>query len=209
MDGHTSFQKLTSTAPSHLLHIESQTKHMDNLGVVSCTTQVPIKFLCAAHIRASHMMCLVKVHRTPLSQRIKPPTACCMCLQVSQRPAQGTQQWVPQAQAPPAQPQWGAQQPPQPSQGSWPQQPHQQQSGYGAQHNDQTGLFPPAPAYGAVSQGQGQGGAAAYPGHGPPQVFTPQAPAAAPAGPPPPPSHVSLRCIVMWFPLTGTCFCAS
>ncbi len=110
-------------------------------------------------------------------------------LQVAQRPAQGTQQWNPQPQAPPAQPQWGSQQPPAPAQGGWPQQPHQQQSGYASQQHDQAGLFPPAPAYAGMSQGQGAAGG--YPSHGPPQVFVPQAPAASSAGPPPPPSHVS------------------
>ncbi|KAL0027638.1 hypothetical protein WJX79_004520 [Trebouxia sp. C0005] len=106
---------------------------------------------------------------------------------VAQRPAQGTQQWNQQPQAPPAQPQWASQQPPAPSQGGWPQQSHQQQSGYASQQHDQAGLFPPAPAYAGMSQGQGAAGG--YPSHGTPQVFIPQAPAASSAGPPPPPSH--------------------
>ena len=110
-------------------------------------------------------------------------------IQVAQRPAQGTQQWNQQPQAPPAQPQWASQQPPAPSQGGWPQQSHQQQSGYASQQHDQAGLFPPAPAYAGMSQGQGAAGG--YPSHGTPQVFIPQAPAASSAGPPPPPSHVS------------------
>jgi len=109
-------------------------------------------------------------------------------LQVAERPAQGTQQWNPQPQAPPAQLQWGSQQAPAPSQGGWPQQSHQQQSGYASQQHDQAGLFTAAPAYAGMSQGQGAAGG--YPSHGGPQVFFPQAPVASSAGPPPPPSHV-------------------
>ncbi|KAL3153542.1 hypothetical protein ABBQ38_011870 [Trebouxia sp. C0009 RCD-2024] len=98
---------------------------------------------------------------------------------VSQRPAQASQQWAPQVQAPPPHNQWGSQQAHPPPQAAWPQQPQQQQQQQSSypQQRDQAGLFQPAPAYG--SQGLSQG----------PSVFTPHAQAAAPAGPPPPPSH--------------------